>query len=75
MMYEVEIISKTTHKVFTVVTDEFKSECLIGREMKKTEKNLLAIGIPNGKERYIWFDKNCYSVIVRDRKGVIICGF
>ena len=74
MMYEVEIISKTTHKVFTVVTDEFKSECLIGREIGQTEKNLLAIGIPNGK-RYIWFDKNCYSVIVRDRKGVIICGF
>ena len=55
MMYEVEIINKKT----------FKREYSTGRLGHKTEKTLLAIGIPNGK-RYKWFDKIEYSVVVRE---------
>lgn len=65
MMYEVEIINKKTFKSTTVETDTFKREYSTGRLGHKTEKTLLAIGIPNGK-RYKWFDKIEYSVIVRE---------
>ena len=65
MMYEVEIISKKTGKIVTVETDTFKREYTTGRLGHKTEKTLLAIGIPNGK-RFKWFDKIEYFVIVRE---------
>lgn len=64
-MYEVEIINKKTLKVDTVETDTFKKEYSTGRLGHKTEKTLLAIGIPNGK-RYKWLDKIEYSVVVRE---------
>lgn len=64
-MYEVEIINKKTFKTVTVETDTFKREYSTGRLGHKTEKTLLSIGIPNGK-RFMWFDKICYSVIVRE---------
>lgn len=64
-MYEVEIMSKKTLKIDTVETDTFKREYSTGRLGHKTEKTLLAIGIPNGK-RYKWFDKIGYSVVVRE---------
>ena len=77
MMYEVEIIHKETLKVITVETDTFKSEYTVYRlGGQKTENTLSAIGIPNGKRYVKWFDKNLYSVIVRESKGGrIICGF
>ena len=65
MMYEVEIINKKTLNVNTVETDTFKKEYSTGRLGHKTEKTLLAIGIPTGK-RYKWFDKIEYSVVVRE---------
>ena len=65
MMYEVEITNKKTFKVITVETDTFKKEYSTGRLGHKTEKTLLAIGIPNGK-RFKWFDKIEYSVVVRE---------
>ena len=65
MMYEIEITNKKTNEVVTVETDEFKREYSTGRLGHKTEKTLLAIGIPNGK-RFKWFDKIGYSVIVRE---------
>ena len=75
-MYEVEIIHKETLKVITVETDTFKREYLTYRLGVQTENTLLAIGIPNGKRYVKWFDKNLYSVIVRESKGGrIICGF
>ena len=64
-MYEVEITNKKTKEVVTVETDTFKREYSTGRLGHKTEKTLLAIGIPNGK-RFKWFDKIGYSVIVRE---------
>ena len=76
MMYEVEIIHKGTLKVITVETDTFKSEYEVDRLGGQTKNTLLAIGIPNGKRYVKWFDKNLYSVIVRESKGGrIICGF
>ena len=65
MMYEIEITNKKSFKVITVETDTFKKEYSTGRLGHKTEKTLLAIGIPNGK-RFKWFDKIEYSVIVRE---------
>ena len=65
MMYEIEIKNKKTNEVITVETDTFKREYSTGRLGHKTEKTLLAIGIPNGK-RFKWFDKFEYSVIVRE---------
>ena len=65
MMYEIEITNKKTNEVVTVETDTFKREYSTGRLGHKTEKTLLAIGIPNGK-RFKWFDKIGYSVIVRE---------
>ena len=65
MMYEVEITKNKTNEVVTVETDTFKREYSTGRLGHKTEKTLLAIGIPNGK-RFKWFDKIGYSVIVRE---------
>ena len=65
MMYEVEIMNKKTLKIDTVETDTFKREYTTVRLGHKTEKTLLAIGIPNGK-RYKWFDKIEYSVVVRE---------
>ena len=65
MMYEVEITNNKTNEVVTVETDTFKREYSTGRLGHKTEKTLLAIGIPNGK-RFKWFDKIGYSVIVRE---------
>ena len=65
MMYEVEITNNKTNEVVTVETDTFKREYTTGRLGHKTEKTLLAIGIPNGK-RFKWFDKIGYSVIVRE---------
>ena len=65
MMYEIEITNKKTNEVATVETDTFKREYSTGRLGHKTEKTLLAIGIPNGK-RFKWFDKIGYSVIVRE---------
>ena len=65
MMYEIEITNKKTNEVITVETDTFKREYSTGRLGHKTEKTLLAIGIPNGK-RFKWFDKIGYSVIVRE---------
>ena len=64
-MYEVEITNKKTNEVIAAETDTFKKEYSTGRLGHKTEKTLLAIGIPNGK-RYKWFDKIEYSVIVRE---------
>ena len=64
-MYEIEITNKKSFKVITVETDTFKKEYSTGRLGHKTEKTLLAIGIPNGK-RFKWFDKIEYSVIVRE---------
>ena len=64
-MYEVEITKNKTNEVVTVETDTFKREYSTGRLGHKTEKTLLAIGIPNGK-RFKWFDKIGYSVIVRE---------
>ena len=64
-MYEVEITKNKTNEVVTVETDTFKREYSTGRLGHKTEKTLLAIGIPNGK-RFKWFDKSEYSVIVRE---------
>ena len=64
-MYEVEITNKKTNEVIAVETDTFKREYSTGRLGHKTEKTLLAIGIPNGK-RFKWFDKIGYSVIVRE---------
>ena len=65
-MYEVEIIHKKTFKSTTVETDTFKREYSTGRLGHKTEKTLLAIGIPNGKRYIKWFNKIEYSVIVRE---------
>ena len=65
MMYEVEITNKKTNEVVVVETDTFKREYSTGRLGHKTEKTLLAIGLPNGK-RFKWFDKIGYSVIVRE---------
>lgn len=65
MWIEVEITNKKTNEVVTVETDTFKREYSTGRLGHKTEKTLLAIGIPNGK-RYKWFDKIEYSVVVRE---------
>ena len=65
MMYEIEITNKKTNEVAVAETDTFKKEYSTGRLGHKTEKTLLAIGIPNGK-RFKWFDKIGYSVIVRE---------
>ena len=77
MMYEVEIIHKETLKTITIETDIFKSEYSTIRLENQTKKTLSAIGIPVGTKGYVkWFDKNLYSVIVRELKGGrIICGF
>lgn len=64
-MYEIEITNKKTNEVVTVETDTFKREYSTGRLGHKTEKTLLAIGIPNGK-RNKWFDKIEYFVVVRE---------
>ena len=64
-MYEVEITNKKTYEVVTFETDTFKREYSTGRLGHKTEKTLLAIGIPNGK-RFKWFDKIEYFVVVRE---------
>lgn len=64
-MYEVEITNKKTNEVIVAETDTFKKEYSTGRLGHKTEKTLLAIGLPNGK-RFKWFDKIEYSVVVRE---------
>lgn len=65
MRYEVEITNKKTNKVVTVEADTFKREYCEGRLGHKIEKELLSIGLPNGK-RFKWFCKFEYTVIVRE---------
>ena len=65
MRYEVEITNKKTNEVVTVETDTFKKEYSKGRLGHKKEKSLLSIGLPNGN-RFKWFDRFEYSVIVRE---------
>ena len=65
MMYEVEITSKKTNISNIVITDTFKKEYSKGRLGNTKEKNLLSIGLPNGK-RFKWFDRFEFTVIVKE---------
>ena len=65
MMYDVEITNKKTGEVNVVTTESFKRKYCTGRLGHECEKELLEIGLPNGK-RFKWFHSYEFSVVVRE---------